>query len=323
MGEAVVELAQLSRGLQSAGPPPTREGQPMNIHPSSANSKSRGPRTKIGCARRWPVLILLIVLLLGAPSAGSAEVPDFSAIFRLFDDRCIECHEKDDYEAGLILETYESLMKGGETGVAIVPGKSAESLLMKYLRGEVREGREEKGHAAWQTREILCGGNRAGGRVDRCRREALHGCSGETAGADAAKSRPESAPAPGGECARFFADAKADRGWPIRCRGIARGGHAGAGAHACRACGQCERARLFAGRRTALFGEWGERALWRSARLERGGRQADSHAAGAPRHPLRARPFTRWPDARDRKLRPADQALEHQGWSRAENFARA
>jgi WD40 repeat protein len=70
--------------------------------------------------------------------------PDFSAVYRLFDERCIECHAIDDYEAGLILETYDGLMKGGETGAAIVPGRSAESLLVKYLRGEVEKDGKKK-----------------------------------------------------------------------------------------------------------------------------------------------------------------------------------
>ena len=79
---------------------------------------------------------LLAILLLAALPLR-AEPPDFSAVFRILDQRCVECHEQEDYEGGLILESYEALMKGGENGASIVPGKSAESLLVKYLRGEV------------------------------------------------------------------------------------------------------------------------------------------------------------------------------------------
>lgn len=78
-------------------------------------------------------------------AAAVAETPpDFQAVFRILDERCVECHAADDFEAGLVLETYEGLMKGGESGAAIVPGKSAESLTIKYLRGEVEKDGKKK-----------------------------------------------------------------------------------------------------------------------------------------------------------------------------------
>ncbi len=82
----------------------------------------------------WSLVIVHWSLLSSAQSA-----PDFAIIYRLLDERCIECHTADDAEAGLVLETFDGLMKGGETGVALVAGKSAESLLVKYLRGELEK----------------------------------------------------------------------------------------------------------------------------------------------------------------------------------------
>jgi DNA-binding beta-propeller fold protein YncE len=90
--------------------------------------------------KRFPVL-----LLAASARAFAAEAPpDFAEVYRLLDERCLECHAGDDPEANLVLETYEGLLKGGETGKAIVPGKSAESLLMKFVRGEVeKEGKKK------------------------------------------------------------------------------------------------------------------------------------------------------------------------------------
>jgi WD40 repeat protein/mono/diheme cytochrome c family protein len=68
-----------------------------------------------------------------------AAPPDFNAVYRLMDEKCLECHAKEDAEGGLVLEDHASLMKGGESGAAVVAGKSAESLMMKYLRGEVEK----------------------------------------------------------------------------------------------------------------------------------------------------------------------------------------
>src|SRR5204862_2683469 len=76
--------------------------------------------------------------------AIAADAPDFAPIYRLLDERCIECHTADDPEAGLVLETFDGLMKGGETGAALVAGKSAASLLVKYLRGEVEKDGKKK-----------------------------------------------------------------------------------------------------------------------------------------------------------------------------------
>jgi hypothetical protein len=86
--------------------------------------------------------LLLLALCLDAAALALAQdpsTPDFAAVFRILDERCIECHTQEENEGGLDLETHADLMKGGETGVAIEPGKSAESLLIKYLRGEVEK----------------------------------------------------------------------------------------------------------------------------------------------------------------------------------------
>ena len=101
---------------------------------------------------RSPVLLLPIcsaiagVLLASIIPARCADdaAPDFSAIFRILDERCLECHAADDFEGGLVLESHATLLKGGESGAVIEPGKSAESLLIKYLRGEVMKDGKKK-----------------------------------------------------------------------------------------------------------------------------------------------------------------------------------
>ena len=44
---------------------------------------------------------------------------------------CLACHNAKDKEADLILETPAQMLKGGESGPAVVPGKPDESLLLK------------------------------------------------------------------------------------------------------------------------------------------------------------------------------------------------
>jgi WD40 repeat protein len=50
---------------------------------------------------------------------------------------CVGCHDGgDDSKGGLNLLSYEALMEGGNSGAVVVPGKPAESLLVKLLLGK-------------------------------------------------------------------------------------------------------------------------------------------------------------------------------------------
>ncbi|MGQ9489824.1 MAG: c-type cytochrome domain-containing protein [Anaerolineae bacterium] len=53
----------------------------------------------------------------------------------LIERRCINCHGgKDGIKGGLSLKTYADLMKGGESGAAIMPGDPANSLLVQLVK---------------------------------------------------------------------------------------------------------------------------------------------------------------------------------------------
>ncbi|MEP6663271.1 MAG: c-type cytochrome domain-containing protein, partial [Verrucomicrobiota bacterium] len=88
---------------------------------------------------RWFLLVVLFV-----PSIGRAEEPNqFSAVQAVFQKHCMDCHEAKDPEANLVLENFETLMKGGESGAAVIAGKSAESLLVKMVEGKIeRDGKK-------------------------------------------------------------------------------------------------------------------------------------------------------------------------------------
>lgn len=73
----------------------------------------------------------------------AAATPDYSSVQVIFDKHCVDCHGAQDPEKGLVMETFESLMKGGESGAALVPGQSADSLLVKMIEGKLeREGKK-------------------------------------------------------------------------------------------------------------------------------------------------------------------------------------
>ena len=88
---------------------------------------------------------LLILLALGCsdkqsvakPSPGG-EIPlgfarDIKGIMARF---CLECHGAKNTESGLDLRTVKSMLKGGESGPAIVAGKPKESLLFELIHDE-------------------------------------------------------------------------------------------------------------------------------------------------------------------------------------------
>ena len=53
-------------------------------------------------------------------------------------EKCVACHNHTTRKGELNLESYEALMAGGKRGAAIVPGKSAESLLVKMVEGTIK-----------------------------------------------------------------------------------------------------------------------------------------------------------------------------------------
>jgi WD40 repeat protein len=60
----------------------------------------------------------------------------------LLDAYCIDCHGDTDADGNFRVDTFANLLVGGESGKAIMAGKSADSLLVKFLEGT--SGREGK-----------------------------------------------------------------------------------------------------------------------------------------------------------------------------------
>ena len=68
------------------------------------------------------------------PAAGGVSYNQVHAIFR---DSCEHCHNADKAKGGLLMDTYEALLAGGENGSPIVAGQSASSRLMQMLEGTI------------------------------------------------------------------------------------------------------------------------------------------------------------------------------------------
>lgn len=104
---------------------------------------TRGPGGLLKYRGGISTLLLSVLVVLVATTALSAapiaiEVPtrdkpvDFEAeVLPVLRANCIACHSERKHEGELILESPQQIAKGGESGPAIVAGKSGESLLLK------------------------------------------------------------------------------------------------------------------------------------------------------------------------------------------------
>jgi mono/diheme cytochrome c family protein len=69
------------------------------------------------------------------PPPASTPVDFARDVKPIFDSACVKCHGKGKDKGGFSLETRGSFMKGGDSGTPIVPGKSAQSLIIELVSG--------------------------------------------------------------------------------------------------------------------------------------------------------------------------------------------
>lgn len=81
----------------------------------------------------------VVVVLLASPCSADAPVPpDFTKeVAPIFAKYCAGCHNADDREGDLSLESFADLQQGGGRGAVVVPGRGDASLLVRALTGEV------------------------------------------------------------------------------------------------------------------------------------------------------------------------------------------
>src|SRR5688572_12171536 len=81
-------------------------------------------------ARILPTLLLAVATLTGN------EGVDFykQSVEPVLRSNCVACHSEKSPTSGLSLETRESILRGGNRGAAIEPGKPDEGVLLQALR---------------------------------------------------------------------------------------------------------------------------------------------------------------------------------------------
>ncbi len=69
------------------------------------------------------------------PPPASSPVQFSKDIKPIFDASCIKCHGRGRSKGGFRLDTRETVLKGGDSGPVIIPGKSADSYLIELVSG--------------------------------------------------------------------------------------------------------------------------------------------------------------------------------------------
>ncbi len=93
---------------------------------------------------RYSVQCVLMLVLAAVPcvSAAADDAPtsiDYNEkIHPLFAKYCTACHSADEPEGKLVLESYDGLLRGGEKGAVISPGKADDSRLVRMLTGAAK-----------------------------------------------------------------------------------------------------------------------------------------------------------------------------------------
>lgn len=83
-------------------------------------------------------LVVIAGVLCSALVAAPEPALTFKDVKPIFDKRCLSCHGAEYPGGNFRVDSYEGIMKGGQHGKAVIPKKSAESRMMKMLKGTVQ-----------------------------------------------------------------------------------------------------------------------------------------------------------------------------------------
>ncbi|HTU16436.1 MAG TPA: c-type cytochrome domain-containing protein [Gemmataceae bacterium] len=79
-------------------------------------------------------LLTGFVLMLPSATAAAAPPPSYAKqVNPFFASYCLECHNREEPKGGLNLETYKSLLEGGDKGTVLTPGKADVSRIVRLV----------------------------------------------------------------------------------------------------------------------------------------------------------------------------------------------
>ena len=80
--------------------------------------------------------LVIAVLALSCDLKNAALAIDFAKdVAPILETRCVRCHSGEKSKGGLSLSTKSGFVKGGDSGVIVVPGKPGESEIVRLVSG--------------------------------------------------------------------------------------------------------------------------------------------------------------------------------------------
>ena len=104
----------------------------------------------------WPLVWVLPLALWSQPAVHAQSAgPDYTnKVAPLLKKYCGGCHNSEDREGKLSLETFAELQRGGDSGPALLPGQSQSSRLVRVLTGQSKLRMPPEGNVAPSSEEI-------------------------------------------------------------------------------------------------------------------------------------------------------------------------
>ena len=117
----------------------------MNSHGSQESGTGQAACRRSVWRCRAPIVAVLMCVMLaaGGPAAGQSQTPETAPEnVRFFEKnvrpvlvaRCLKCHGTKTQWGGLRLDSRPALLRGGESGAAVIPGQPEKSLLIQAVR---------------------------------------------------------------------------------------------------------------------------------------------------------------------------------------------
>ena len=104
------------------------------------------PRRRVAQALQqlWPfaapIACAAVLASRGVSADQASQTPDYARdVVPILESNCIRCHSPAQQEGGLLLDAYEDMIRGGDSGPAIVPRDAAGSRLVAMIEGRARK----------------------------------------------------------------------------------------------------------------------------------------------------------------------------------------
>ena len=94
------------------------------------------------------LIAAFIAALFTSIASTSADEPSYEQAQKVLTKYCVGCHNPDDPNGDLTLDTFKGLIKGGESGNAMTPGSANSSRLILMVKAKLEPKMPPEGEAA-------------------------------------------------------------------------------------------------------------------------------------------------------------------------------